>query len=924
MKIKLIATITLVFFAYVTPVHSQLDTGRLEDLLIMGRDGVDVDDTIEPIEDKRTIEESQLEDNDAMVIEPEDDFGYQGRNDFLVAPKSKFANEPLDRFGYDYFETNQNIFLPTKDTPIPPDYVLGPGDVIKIILFGNNNKKYTLQVTREGDIFFPEIGPVSIAGLTFSNVKETINQIVDNQLIGTKATLTLGELRAVNIFVLGEALNPGMYTISALSTLTNAIFANGGIKRTGSLRNIQLKRNGEIIADFDFYDLLLKGDTRNDLRLMSGDVVFIPPTQKLVGIAGEVKRPGIYELKDNENADDLINYAGTLKAKADLSSLQLERIDSSENGFNLMRVDLSITPFSKLELNDGDKLSIYPVTEKLNGAVLLRGHTQKPGFSPWTPGMRIMDLISSNDDLLPMTDMNYVLLKRESVIGADYEFIHIDLKRLFENLEPEENIALMNRDEIIFFPSVLNTNLIRTLESVPTYDNDDSSLATYYARKSIMETEVAKQALVMPEAAADRLGPADASLEQKYFYYSIYDYCVIPEDFIIEVLELEPEFEREELELEELIDTDLKETPSLLLTQYCRKEIIDPIVALIEQQSTPINQEQIITVYGNVRFPGKYPLVKNATVQSGLAAAGGLKGLTYTDEIDISKKLYDGKEVKEDNSTLDLSQIEMVSLDPLDVITVKKLDFNPAVASILGEVHFPGVYPISQDETFKSLIIRAGGFKDSSGIENTFFQRQSLIDSELKQFEEAQAKLKKQLLITSSDTLGSSEDTDEYLGKILLLTEEEPPDMSSLGRLVIDAKGIFNNTVQDIKLIDGDRIVVPRERQTIKVIGEVYAPNSHFYDPSKSPSDYIELSGGLNDFADARSVYVIKQNGSVFSLGGARDGFFRSASGNIEAGDTIVVPIQFSTFSGLRATTEVSQIIYQLALSAAAINSFTN
>ena len=178
------------------------------------------------------------------------------------------------------------------------------------ILFGNNNKKYTLQVTREGDIFFPEIGPVSIAGLTFSDVKETINQIVDNQLIGTKATLTLGDLRAVNIFVLGEALNPGMYTISALSTLTNAIFANGGIKRTGSLRNIQLKRNGEIISDFDFYDLLLKGDTSNDLRLMSGDVVFIPPTQKLVGIAGEVKRPGIYELKDNENADDLIYYAG--------------------------------------------------------------------------------------------------------------------------------------------------------------------------------------------------------------------------------------------------------------------------------------------------------------------------------------------------------------------------------------------------------------------------------------------------------------------------------------------------------------------------------------------------------------------------------------------------------------------------------------
>ena len=139
-----------------------------------------------------------------------------------------------------------------------------------------------------------------------------------------------------------------MYTISALSTLTNAVFTSGGIKSTGSLRNIQLKRNGVIISDFDFYDLLLKGDTSNDLRLMSGDVVFIPPTQKLVGIAGEVKRPGIYELKDNENAEDLISFAGALKAKADLSSLEIERIDTSKHSFSLINVDLSIYAIFKV------------------------------------------------------------------------------------------------------------------------------------------------------------------------------------------------------------------------------------------------------------------------------------------------------------------------------------------------------------------------------------------------------------------------------------------------------------------------------------------------------------------------------------------------------------------------------------------------
>ena len=525
MKIKLLAILTFMFFAYMPSVYSQLDTSQLEVLQKLQQEEIDVDDPIEPNENKGQLDKIDLADDQEITTETVNDFGYQGRNDFLVAPKSKFANEPLERFGYDYFVNNQNTFLPTKDTPIPPDYVLGPGDIIKIILFGNNNRKYTLQVTREGDIFIPEIGPVSIAGLTFYDVKETINQIINNQLIGTKANLTLGNLRSINIFLLGEASKPGMYTISALSTLTNAVFTNGGIKNTGSLRNIQLKRNGAIISDFDFYDLLLKGDTSNDLRLMSGDVVFIPPTQKLVGISGEVKRPGIYELKDNENAEDLISFAGTLKAKADLSSLEIERIDTLVNSFNLINVDLVATPFSKLELKDGDKLSIYPVTEKLNNAVLLRGHTPKPGFYPWVEGMRILDIISTTNDLLPMTDMNYILVKRESEIGLGYEFLQFNLQELFEDSASQNSAVLMNRDEIIFFPSLLDINLIKTIESESAYNNDDYQLATYYAKKSIIEMQ-------------DNIEPFPTSSpdEQKDFHYYIYDYCVVSESLIIELL----------------------------------------------------------------------------------------------------------------------------------------------------------------------------------------------------------------------------------------------------------------------------------------------------------------------------------------------------------------------------------------------------
>ena len=753
----------------------------------------------------------------------------------------------------------------------------------------------------------PEIGPVSIAGLTFKSAKETINQIIDNQLIGTTATLTLGNLRSVNIFVLGEASKPGMYTISALSTLTNAVFTNGGVKSTGSLRNIQLKRNGAIISDFDFYDLLLKGDTSNDLRLMSGDVVFIPPTQNLVGIAGEVKRPGIYELKDNENAEELISYAGGLSAKADLSSIEIERIDTSANSISLVNVDLSVSPFSKLELKDGDKLSIYPVTEKLNNAVLLRGHTPKPGFYPWIEGQRILDIISGKNDLLPMTDMNYVLIKRESKLGQGYEFIHVNLQELFEGSTSQDNIILMDRDEIILFPSLLNINLIRTVETDSGYDNNNHQLSTYYAKKSVIEMELSKNNL----SDLSTINTESHPKEPKYFHYYIYDYCVIDENYLNEILS--------EVFSDSSSDIDLG--TNIELTQYCRAQIIDPILDLIKQQSTPNNPEQTITIFGNVIFPGTYPLTQNASVKNGLAAAGGLSGLTYTDEIDISKKVYPDKEVLESNRLANIDEIENIMLDPLDTITVKKLGYTPSLVEINGEVYFPGQYPVTENESLTNLIKRAGGLKEKASLKNIFFQRTSLIESELRRFEEAQANLKKQLLLVPQDNIGSDENDEDYLSKILALTEQELPAKELLGRLIIDGEAIFSDTAKDIILMNGDLINIPKKPQTVKVIGEVYAPNSHFFDPDYDYDDYIDLSGGLNNYADEESIYIIKQNGSVNILGSS-GGFFRGASNSLEAGDTIVIPVKIDTFSGLKATTEITQIVYQMALAAAAVNSF--
>ena len=157
-------------------------------------------------------------------------YGYTGGKNFKNPPKTKFSDEALEYFGYNYFVDQPSTFAPKNNTPIPPDYLIAPDDNIKIILFGNTNKKYNLKVTRDGDIFIPEIGPLYVAGISFLDLKDLIKTTINNQLIGTKVSVTLGALRSIDIFILGAANNPGMFSISALSTLTNAIIQSGGIE----------------------------------------------------------------------------------------------------------------------------------------------------------------------------------------------------------------------------------------------------------------------------------------------------------------------------------------------------------------------------------------------------------------------------------------------------------------------------------------------------------------------------------------------------------------------------------------------------------------------------------------------------------------------------------------------------------------------
>lgn len=365
--------------------------------------------------------------------------------------RERTAEAPLERFGYELFTGVPTTFAPATDIPMDADYIVGPGDTVQIQLFGKEPAQYNLVITREGILQFPEIGPISVAGLTFREMKQVLKARIEEQMLGEKANITMGRLRSVRVFILGDVNQPGSYTVSALSTMTNALFVSGGIRPIGSLRDIQLKRRGKVVSRMDLYDLLLRGDTSGDARLQPGDVIFVPPVGPSVGLAGEVRRPAIYELRKERTVEQMLSLAGGLLPTAYPQASQIERI-SQRGERTLIDVDISQKAGLRASVRAGDVLRVYSILEKMEDIVLLSGHVQRPGGYQWHQGMRITDLIPSmENDLLPRPDLDYALIRRELKPDHRVQVFSVQPGKALKDPASVDNVELRSRDELILF-----------------------------------------------------------------------------------------------------------------------------------------------------------------------------------------------------------------------------------------------------------------------------------------------------------------------------------------------------------------------------------------------------------------------------------------------------------------------------------------
>ncbi|MDO6443715.1 SLBB domain-containing protein [Marinobacter sp. 2_MG-2023] len=809
--------------------------------------GVDLDEV-----QSGTSQSQSNVNRDISVVEPLERGSEQGggENEGKSKPSKEeqafsTKNNGLKPFGYELFEGKPSTFAPVTEIPVPANYTLGPGDELKVQLWGNENRQLSLVVSRDGTIEMPERGPVNVAGMSFQQIREEISRLVAEQYIGVKAAVSLGELRSMRVFVLGEARTPGSFSVSSLSTITNALYVSGGVRHTGSLRNIQLKRNGKVVGTLDLYDLLLKGDTSGDIRLQPGDAVFIPAVGPRVGIDGEVYRPALYEIKNSTTLDGLVNLAGGLTSQA---YPQITRIERTNQDYLrvIAEADLTNDQGKRAKVRPGDRVSVASIADVTGQYVEITGAATREGKFAWVPGMRVSSIIRNLDaDLLPIADTNFAALVRTNPESQKISVLSLELKAALASPGGEEDLVLQEKDQILVFSDEGKGNFKESFREQATVGSGSGM-------------------------GQDRI--------------------------------------------------NAQKDPQ----RFRRDVLFSPVVRRLKAQATPLAPQQTMTISGPVRYPGEYPLPATGKVKDAIVMAGGLTDSALMLDAELARRnlSVDGVEqtqlrtVSLADAMNDETEIQLQSRDRLMVRSIPLFGATRTI-KLGGEVVYPGEYTFSDGETLVDVLERAGGLTSNAFPQGAVFTRKKLRELEAQRLREAEERLQ-------GDLLGVQLDGDNFGGQNAQRVEQVQgllDDVQSsrpVGRMVIDLASVLeDSSYQSIRLQDGDSLNIPTIPQAVSVFGEVQFPTSHLHSAGLTVDDYLERSGGPTRQADENRVYVVKADGSVMLP--EKSAWFGGRSQQLQPGDTVIMPIDVDRLNQLELWTNVSQIVYQMALGAAAV-----
>ena len=780
--------------------------------------------------------------------------------------------EELQLFGQDIFSGYSNDFNFYDSLPLNNNYIVKIGDQMQITVYGGFQLDEQLLVDMTGSVMIPDIGKLQIAGLTFQEASSLLKNTISEAFAGSEALISLAQIRAKQIFILGNVRTPGTYALNAFATALNGLISSGGLSENSSLRTIKVMRGDQAINTIDLYDLLIDGNVQSsDFMLNDGDSILVGGLQSSVSIMGEVIRPAIYEIKNNNTLEELMQFALGVTPFADQSNISIERLLVTGETTILKPKDPS-----KFILVNGDKITINSASGQKINSIALIGAVRNAGEYSVTESKTLGDIIKVQTDLLENTYTGFAAIKRLNFSSKSYRLINFSLSDQSEidsiNLYSGDKVYIFSREDIEYTQSQEVYSYLFKNSDQPSND------------------------LVLKNAPSQLLSQLEGSNQETSAVVT--NSCLRA----LDVLKQNP--------LSNLMEAKLKLFPA------GNSRNCTPIFQE-DSDLLPIILINSVPVAGNVRFPGLYPTARDLNGLDLFNIAGGflLSKLNRNPEFDIGIRGRGFGSFSYDEIS-NLTNITMLSL---------KLDQGSipgGYVKLVGEFANPGIYPISKGLKISEIYGRSGGLTSQAYPLGGVLTRETIRVSESQALERAKSELS-EILASAVASGYLQQNSTDLVGLISLMTNLSNVD--PIGRLVteLNPTQITTNPALDIPLKDGDIIYIPPMQSTVTIVGQVLNPVTVPHEPGANFDEYIKFAGGLKKEADKRKIYAVLPNGiSTRRAQGLRLPvlpFMPFDKSDILPGSTIIVPRQARPLDSLALVETITPILANLSVTAASI-----
>lgn len=829
------------------------------------------------------------------------------------------AGVRLQQFGYDQFGVPGPVNVPQSGALLE-SYILGPGDEIVVSLRGQDNSEFRAVVDRGGSVLLPRLSPILAAGRTLADFRRDVLDAVHRAYISTQAFVTIGALRQVSVMVSGEVNNPGMRIVNGLSSAADVILLSGGVKKTGSLRNIRIIRHGRSLT-VDLYSLLTDRGRGQTALLTDGDRVVVPPLGSTVAIVGWVRRPGIYEIAPGSGAISTrtaIRMAGGTEVRGKYR-LSLMRVGS--NGASQLE---NVSENSIVR--DSEILFVQPGVDQVESQATLSGGSALAGQYSLGKAGSLAEMLNSPGALGENSYSLFGIISRQNSATLLRELVPFTPIAV---LHGKENIELQSNDVV----RVISAREARLLSAVVHAFKQRRTSAVEVARAPTSSENLTSQ--VSPADAQQLVkGPAttDAGNTQTTPWFLQANGGIKDEREDIAELstmvlgeggvlvpssrassgsppqeQYAQNFEDQELRSGEVpLNREVK-----TFGDFAKQLRTDPLVLMY------FLMDHEASIGGAVRGAGDYFVGPDVNLNDLVTAAGGTAGWADNSGVEVISTAVDGGTGRSETSRMLLplhsSTLANYVVKPHDEIRFNQIYATVGAGSVTlqGEVRSPGTYKIEKGEHLSELLLRAGGLADQAYPYGTVFLRKSVAAIEADGYRRAADEMEN-MLLTSGTQFGTQ--AASAAGVQALITDLR--SAKPLGRIsiVADPVQLVAHPQRDPLLEAGDVIYIPQRPSTVTILGQVLQPGTVPYASKMTAADYIDQMGGYNDFADKSLVFVVLPNGTARRLEAS---WFNLNDEDIPPGSTIVVPRDLSPISIRQVITDVTGVLSQAAVSVA-------